>query len=343
MRPYSRSSFYEDLYHLVCFIPSLNLPSGIVSGQDANNASDPKSRKVRHQGSLSSSELLNSSQSPSPTSTAGTQCPAPPHSSSHSHPTYPPIPLLPAHCPPKFRWAETFPAKYFVNSRRRQAAEGRKSMRRKMQAAREGGGVGQNVPLEVALFMSSWVSELQRRKTIDAPLTTAMLNTLLSLSEALASLERILTTPIPWSYSAHIWEITYIYCLLLPFQLEGAGFGWLTIPGTVVSGVLQWFDIRPVADRQIVAYIVIGFAEIGEEIENPFVSTSTSIYSLTVKPLYHLSHLTHHRATTRTISTSIGLSKTSLPKNSQPSLPDLSANPVNGSLTLRIQALACQV
>jgi putative membrane protein len=53
----------------------------------------------------------------------------------------------------------------------------------------------------------------------------------------LVGLERILTTPIPWSYSAHIWEVTYVYCLTLPFQLYGSGFGWVTVPATVVSGV----------------------------------------------------------------------------------------------------------
>lgn len=49
------------------------------------------------------------------------------------------------------------------------------------------------------------------------------------LNDALASLERILTTPIPFSYAAHIWEVTWIYVLILPFQLYNAGFGWITV------------------------------------------------------------------------------------------------------------------
>lgn len=30
-------------------------------------------------------------------------------------------------------------------------------------------------------------------------------------------------------------QVTIIYCLVLPFQLYGSGFGWITIPATVVG------------------------------------------------------------------------------------------------------------
>jgi hypothetical protein len=67
-------------------------------------------------------------------------------------------------------------------------------------------------------------------------------------------LERILLTPIPWSYAAHIYEVAWLYCIILvgperldllsdatltermpiqPFQLYKA-FGWIMIPATVV-------------------------------------------------------------------------------------------------------------
>ena len=62
-----------------------------------------------------------------------------------------------------------------------------------------------------------------------------MLLPLQQLNDALASLERILTTPIPFSYAAHIWEVTWIYVLILPFQLYNAGFGWITVGVNLVA------------------------------------------------------------------------------------------------------------
>lgn len=160
--------------------------------------------------------------------------------------------LHPARSPPVFRWSECFPISFLVTKRQRLKAEGRKARKERIKADRQGGGVGANVPLEVTMFMSSWLSAMQRRKTIDVPTTNSLLLCLQQMGEALSALERILTTPIPWSYNAHIWavsrplsviemivadtdQVTLVYCLLLPFQLYGSGFGWLTIPAVVVS------------------------------------------------------------------------------------------------------------
>ena len=60
------------------------------------------------------------------------------------------------------------------------------------------------------------------------------MNAVLSLTDSLTGLERILTTPIPFSYSIHLWVVTIIYCLALPFQIWSA-LGWITIPGTTVA------------------------------------------------------------------------------------------------------------
>ena len=43
----------------------------------------------------------------------------------------------------------------------------------------------------------------------------ALLMQLNSLVDALTGLERILTTPIPFSYSFHLWTVTILYCLAL--------------------------------------------------------------------------------------------------------------------------------
>jgi putative membrane protein len=106
-----------------------------------------------------------------------------------------------------------------------------------MKSERSGGGVGQNVPLEIVMFMSVWIASLQQRKTVDISTVNALVAALNQLNDALSNLERILTTPIPFSFDAHIWGVTYLYCILLPFQLYGVGFGWLTIPAVIVGDI----------------------------------------------------------------------------------------------------------
>lgn len=74
------------------------------------------------------------------------------------------------------------------------------------------------------------------------------MNGLLSLTDSLTGLERILTTPIPFSYSIHLWVVTVIYCLALPFQIWKA-MGWLTIPGTTVVVRNMKSIIKPQIDN----------------------------------------------------------------------------------------------
>jgi putative membrane protein len=83
-------------------------------------------------------------------------------------------------------------------------------------------------------------------------LPAALMNAIGQLVDALTGLERILATPIPFSYSVHLWITVCIYCLLLPFQIWTA-LRWLTIPGTA-----------------ILSFMFFGFLVAGEEIENPF-------------------------------------------------------------------------
>ena len=75
---------------------------------------------------------------------------------------------------------------------------------------------------------------------------------LASLTDTMAGAERVLTTPLPVGYNILISQIVLLYVYLLPFQLYQS-LGWITIPGTVAA-----------------AYIIIGLAAIGNELENPF-------------------------------------------------------------------------
>jgi len=110
----------------------------------------------------------------------------------------------------------------------------------------------QNLPLEISLYISSYIAALQNRKAIDAATTSNLIAALNQLVDALTGLERILTTPIPYSYSIHLWTVTVVYCFFLPFQLWQP-LRYLTIPGTIGA-----------------SFIFFGFLVAGEEIENPF-------------------------------------------------------------------------
>jgi hypothetical protein len=75
---------------------------------------------------------------------------------------------------------------------------------------------------------------------------------LAALTDVQASAERVLTTPLPLGYNILISQIVLLYVYLLPFQLY-ASLEWITIPGTIAA-----------------AYIILGLAAIGNELENPF-------------------------------------------------------------------------
>ncbi|KAI0031895.1 Bestrophin, RFP-TM, chloride channel-domain-containing protein, partial [Vararia minispora EC-137] len=160
--------------------------------------------------------------------------------------------LLPARNPPKYSYFDFFPFSLLVRSLTKRGRElsGKKAQR--LRAKLLTSSVTHNLPHEISLYLSSYVAALQARKALDPPTATNLLQTLTQLVDALTGLERILTTPIPFSYSVHLWSVTLVYCLALPFQLWSA-LKWVTIPGTAVA-----------------SFIFFGFLVAGEEIENPF-------------------------------------------------------------------------
>lgn len=113
-------------------------------------------------------------------------------------------------------------------------------------------GGGQNIPLEIVRCLSEWLSVLDERGTVPGNPLGGMYGCLNSFEDSLSALERILTTPLPFIYSAHIRHAVWMYLFLLPFQLVGQ-FGWYTIPGVGIA-----------------AFFYIGFLAAGEEIEQPF-------------------------------------------------------------------------
>lgn len=110
-----------------------------------------------------------------------------------------------------------------------------------------------NTPLEILTYLATYIENLFHNGTMSIGSHQGQMHTqMLSLSDVLTGTERVVNTPLPVAYSISIAQITWAYVLLLPFQLVTT-LGWIAIPATIYAG-----------------YIIIGLAQIGHELENPF-------------------------------------------------------------------------
>lgn len=163
------------------------------------------------------------------------------------------IPLKPARNPPKTTLYDFIPllrfARWAVRRILRRALPGEQRRRKKKQY---GTIVESNVPLEISLFLSNYSAFLMRNGLLQPAIATAITNNLGSLQDTLSQLERICNTPLPFAYQAHLRMSLWLYLLFLPFQIV-TNFRWVTIPGTAFA-----------------SFLLTGFLEIGQEIENPF-------------------------------------------------------------------------
>lgn len=255
---------YEDLYPLVPFLSSCHysFPAIIPS-------TDDQTRKLRHRQmhghnhDTSVFTVPTTQAAACPTHQAAvpgafprpivektrfrmdtTKTLTPPHSN------YDQESLLPAESPPSHRWRAAFPFPFFLwvwgIIKKCFCKLGADDACQNFHPSKN------NVPLEISLYLTSYISALQTLKTVDNPTLALLYTTLNQLVDALTGLERILTTPIPFSYSSHLWTVTMVYCTTLPFQL------WST---------LEWFTIPA---SMIASFVFFGFVVAGEEIENPF-------------------------------------------------------------------------
>ncbi|EAU89262.2 hypothetical protein CC1G_03527 [Coprinopsis cinerea okayama7 len=268
--------YYEDLYHLVKFLPAYALPPGRPSYSDniqvdlvpasphkendddttatANSTSlplpaqaspaSPSSGKARNRKSSFRSGSIKS-----PNSRVSFHIP---EKSRVILPAEEEMYLFPASNPPKYTIFDLFPFSLLIGffNTRGHDVKGKKAAR--IRAKMRSKIISQNLPLEISLYLSSYVSALQRRKHCDVPTYNYLHYNLNLLTDSLTGLERILTTPVPFSYSIHLWVTTIVYCLALPFQLWKP-LQWVTIPATTIA-----------------SFIFFGFLVAGEEIENPF-------------------------------------------------------------------------
>ncbi|KAI1821467.1 Bestrophin, RFP-TM, chloride channel-domain-containing protein [Xylaria intraflava] len=110
-----------------------------------------------------------------------------------------------------------------------------------------------NLPLEIICYLTSYTDELCLNGQLPVPMhQTSAYTGLGQLNDVLVNTERILNTPLPIAYAIVISQITWLYVVLLPFQLY-EDLGYITIPATIFG-----------------AYIILAILFIGHEIENPF-------------------------------------------------------------------------
>ncbi|KAK1909619.1 hypothetical protein P3342_007791 [Pyrenophora teres f. teres] len=110
-----------------------------------------------------------------------------------------------------------------------------------------------NLSLEILNHLSCYVHSVIDNETLKVGLyQNQAITSIVLLNEVLVGMDRVLQTPLPIAYSIAISQITWVYVMMLPFQLWD-DLRWITIPGCIFA-----------------AYIIIGLSAIGREIENPF-------------------------------------------------------------------------
>ncbi|PKK35398.1 hypothetical protein BWI96_16935 [Siphonobacter sp. SORGH_AS_0500] len=107
-------------------------------------------------------------------------------------------------------------------------------------------------PIFLLREMGFWLQEQRLAGKLDSITLTTIDHTLNQLSAIVTGCERLVNTPIPYTYNVLLHRTVYIYGLLLPFGLVDS-LGWMT-PVIVV----------------FIGYTFIAVDAIGSEIEEPF-------------------------------------------------------------------------
>ncbi|KAG0694488.1 Bestrophin, RFP-TM, chloride channel-domain-containing protein [Suillus ampliporus] len=247
---------YEDLYPLVPFLSSSNysFPAIIPSANDTKLRRRLNIEDRSHNASASSGQITQAPASPDDPAAARLRLSSQKTRFGSESTTktmaqhYDEESLRPAESPPGSCWRTAYPFPFFFwvwrIIKQHFCKVGADDTGRDFRPSKN------NVPLEISLYLTSYVSALQFRKTVDHVTLGFLCGTLNQLVDALTGLERILTTPIPVSYATHLRMVTVVYCGTLPFQLWST-LKWLTIPASVIA-----------------SFIFFGFVVAGEEIES---------------------------------------------------------------------------
>ena len=109
-----------------------------------------------------------------------------------------------------------------------------------------------NRPAALMMNMGADLAACRRAGQVDGTMVAHVDASLSAMTAAAAACERILSTPVPFSYTLLLHRTAYAYCFLLPFGLVDT-LGFMT--PVVVA---------------IVAYTFFGLDALGDEIEEPF-------------------------------------------------------------------------
>ncbi|KAH9444638.1 hypothetical protein MJO28_013328 [Puccinia striiformis f. sp. tritici] len=249
--------YYEDLYHLACYLPKYHFPTSLPLERHDLRLVDQKDEEhtnptPQHTNPTPQQTTITHRAVPAHTSVVvdrPTEERRPP-SCTPAAPFPPPHQLLPNYNPPEEKLCECMPFAIFKSIWK--GTRNATGLRKKKKANYSRRIHDDNIPLEMICCMSGYIATMQRRGVLNVPLCNSLLASVSSLSESLATLERILTTPIPFGYIVHLKLIIWGYLIFFPFQLMST-FGYVTIPATA-----------------LISITFLGFLKIGEEIENPF-------------------------------------------------------------------------
>lgn len=107
-------------------------------------------------------------------------------------------------------------------------------------------------PVMLMKLMAEWIKNAKNEGKIDSIQQARFDENLDKLSDIVGGCERIVSTPIPYSYRVLLHRTVYLYCFLLPFGLVDS---------------LQWLTPLIVV---FIAYTFVAFEAIADEIEQPF-------------------------------------------------------------------------
>jgi len=250
-----RGVYYEDLYPLISYLP--RYANGALGGPDAEKLplwqDDEDDQHRRHIDTPATELGREQSRSESSNSTRGEK-----EKAFDPEKALPQVaserPLKPARNPPTTGLLDYIPLLRFFKwiarsvSRRARAKQSKEHKKRKAYSEY----VESHIPLEIILVLSNYTAMCMRNGLLQPAIATAVTANLTMLQDTVSNLERICNTPLPFAYQAHLRMSLWLYLFFLPFQIYKQ-FVWITIPGTAFA-----------------SFLLLGFLEIGQEIENPF-------------------------------------------------------------------------
>lgn len=257
--------YYQDLYHLVKYLPAYNMQTDVLAPLYASGETKYRDFATPHDhdftrvGTTKSTFAAAKAELPLPATAAASNSELKFRKNARAAASSTsvagggdPLHLLPARNPPPTTIFDVWPFSMFVRILQAsgKALKGKKAQKDRARNLKYGSKSG-NVPLEISLYLNGYIRALQARGTEGLIIANLFEHTKL-LWDANVGLERIQTTPIPFSYSVHLWTITLLYLLLLPFQLVDS-LGWL----------------NPAASA-LAAFAYCGLLKAGDEIEQPF-------------------------------------------------------------------------